>query len=77
MINKRIIAILQEIKEGNEELFFDKKLDSNISLRTDLGFDSFDLALLTAKIEDEFGIDIFEDGVIDKVEDILKLLEKK
>jgi acyl carrier protein len=33
-------------------------------LRNDFGFDSFDLAELTVRIEDETGIDIFSDGIV-------------
>lgn len=36
-------------------------------LRDDLGFSSFDLAELTVRIEDEFDIDIFEDGLINTI----------
>lgn len=50
-------------------------LEKNVSLRTDLGFDSFDLAELTVRIENEFDIDIFEDGVVDTVEEVLMKLK--
>jgi len=33
-------------------------------LREDIGFDSLDLAELTVRIESEFGVDIFEEGVV-------------
>lgn len=47
-------------------------LDEKLSLRSDLGFDSLDLAELTVRIEDETGIDIFEKGIIDKISEILE-----
>ncbi len=40
------------------------------SLRSDLGFDSMDLAVMTAKIEDQYDVDVFSDGIIDKVQDV-------
>jgi len=46
-------------------------------LRNDLGFDSLDLAELTVRIEAEFDVDIFEDGVVVTVDDILKKLNKR
>ena len=74
MVN-RLLDIINEIKsdKGEESITV---ISAETSLRTDIGFDSFDLALLTAKIEDEFDVDVFENGVIDKVGDILTLLEK-
>ena len=40
-------------------------------LRDDLGFDSLDLAELTVKVEAEFDVDIFEDGLITTIGEIL------
>jgi len=39
--------------------------------REDLGFDSLDLAELTVRIEAEFDIDIFEDGIVSTVGEVL------
>lgn len=39
--------------------------DPALSLRNDLGFDSLDLAELTVRIQDHFGVDVFERGVVD------------
>jgi acyl carrier protein len=47
-------------------------LNSDTDLRLDLRMDSMDLALLTVLIEDEYGVDIFEDGLVSTVSDILK-----
>ena len=51
-------------------------LSSEDSLREDLGFTSFDLAELTVRIEDEFDIDIFEDGLVNTVGEIYEKLRK-
>lgn len=45
-------------------------------LREDYGFTSFDLAELTVKLEDEYDIDIFENGLVNTVGEILAKLEK-
>lgn len=74
-MNNRILEIINDILEIKDEKTL-QYLDSRLSLREDLDFDSFDLALLTAKIEDEFDIDIFEDGVITTIDEILKKLPK-
>ena len=49
---------------------------SSDDLRNDLDLTSFDLAELTVRIEDEFDIDIFEDGLVNTVGEVLAKLEK-
>jgi len=46
-------------------------------LRNDIGFDSLDLAELTVRIEAEYDIDIFEDGIVNTVSEILEKLNSK
>ena len=46
--------------------------DESCHLRNDLGFDSLDLAELTVRIEAKFNVDIFEDGIVSTVGDIVK-----
>lgn len=53
-----------------------KKISDDTDLRTDLGFDSLDLAELTARIEAEYDVDIFEDGIVFKISDILEKISK-
>ena len=67
-------AIVNDIlkKKEMQEI---NSVNPNQSLRRDLGFDSFDLAELTVRIEDRFGIDIFEDGIIDSIDEILEKLK--
>ena len=42
----------------------------NTKLREDLGFDSLDLAELTARIESECGLDVFKSGIVQTVGEI-------
>lgn len=53
-----------------------ERLDMNLDLREDLGFDSLDLAELTVRIEDETGVDIFAHRIISKVGEIFEELER-
>ncbi len=53
-----------------------KQISADTDLRTDLGFDSLDLAEFTARIEAEFDVDIFEDGIVFKISDILEKISK-
>jgi len=71
----KILEIINEINFMTEKNVVEK-LDGKTSLRKDLDFDSFDLAVLTAKIEDIYNIDIFEDGIIDTIEEIMKKIER-
>jgi len=72
-LEKKILEIMNGIrrKHNLEEL---KEISSSQTLRGDFGFDSFDLAELTVKIEDETGVDIFENGIIDSVGEMLSRL---
>lgn len=69
----KILQIVNLIRES-KGLPLLEKLNETDNLRDDIGFASFDLAELTVRIEDEFDIDIFEDGLVSTVGEIyLKL----
>jgi acyl carrier protein len=70
---KKIINKILERKE-KEPL---KELNYDLSLRNDLDMDSLDLAELTVRIEDVFGIDVFEDGIIDTIGEIMEKINKR
>lgn len=71
---ERVKAIINEVLE-NSELIQITDLDYKALLVEDLGMDSLILAELTVKIEMEFGIDIFEDGIVSTVGEIIEKLE--
>lgn len=75
MILNKISEIIEQILNDNG-----KSLSSAITQHTtfqEIGLTSLDLATLTVLIEDEFDIDIFEDGIITNVGEIIKLIEEK
>ena len=72
-MKETLLIVINEILEEKNGQRLDT-LNEGTSLRKDLGFDSMDLALLTAKLDEECGVDIFEDGIIDTVEEVLKKL---
>lgn len=45
-------------------------------LRTDIGFDSLDLAELTVRIEKETGVDVFADSFVNTIGEILAKITK-
>lgn len=54
-----------------------KKINEDSHLRNDIGFDSLDLAELTVRIEAEYDVDIFEDGVVNTIREIMKKINDK
>ncbi len=69
MMQEKLLTIINSIKRNKfEDLILE--INPEQKLREDLNFDSFDLAELTVKIEEEFGVDIFEDGLISSVNEI-------
>ena len=57
-MKKKVLDIINEIRAA-KDLTAVEKLNSEDNLRDNLGLNSFDLAELTVKIEDEFDIDIW------------------
>ena len=53
-----------------------QQLNASDKLREDLGLSSFDLAEITVNLEDEYGIDIFENGLVNTVGEIYAKLQK-
>lgn len=69
---KQIInSILKEKEEGSPV----DELSKDTSLTEDLGLDSLDLAEMTVRLEDKYGVDVFEENVVDKVNEVLEKLE--
>lgn len=74
-MNTKVLEIINEIKAAKNQDPVES-INAETRLRQDLGLTSFDLAELTVKIEDEFDIDIFEDGLVSTVGEIIAKLEK-
>lgn len=74
-MEENILNIINMIRstKGMPSLSYLREGDN---LRSDLGLTSFDLAELTVKIEDEFDIDIFEDGLVNTVGEIYAKLSR-
>lgn len=74
----KIATIINEICEEKDYIVVDANAANflELKLREDIGFDSFDLAQLTVMVEDEFDIDVFEDGLIETVGEIIIKIEK-
>lgn len=69
------MGIINEIRAA-KSLVPVESINADTKLREDLNLTSFDLAELTVKIEDEFDIDIFEDGLVSTIGEIYAKLSK-
>lgn len=74
-MNDQLIQIILNLISENGIESSVENINEDTSLTNDLGLDSFNLAQLTVEIESEFGVDIFENGIITTVGDILKQLK--
>ena len=68
------MEIINKIREA-KNLQPVSELQITDNLREDLELTSFDLAELTVNLEDEYDIDIFEDGLVNTVGEIYKKLQ--
>ena len=73
-LGEKILEIVNSIIKNKNENDLEN-IAPEMRLREDLGLDSFDMAELTVKIEDEFDVDIFEDGIVLTVDEIYKKLQ--
>lgn len=71
----KILEIINEIRQV-KDLPVINELRPTDNLRDDFGLTSFDLAELTVRIEDEFDIDIFADGLVATIGEIYAKLGK-
>ena len=75
-MKEKIIEIMNMVLENRTKHKI-STLNSDVHLRNDIGFDSLDLAELTVRIEAEYDIDIFENGIVNTVGEILNKLKEK
>lgn len=71
----KVLEIINDIR-SSKDMVTVEALKETDNLRIDLGLTSFDLAELTVRIEDDFDIDIFEDGLVNTVGEIYAKLQK-
>ncbi|HMP28573.1 MAG TPA: phosphopantetheine-binding protein [Saprospiraceae bacterium] len=70
-----IKAIIKTIFE-NSEIEFETELGLDSRLVEDLGMDSLMIAELSVRIEDLYAKDVFENGMLYTVEEIIQILRK-
>lgn len=70
-LQSKINSILERKKDAEPI----DELPADTSLTNDIGLESLDLAELTVKIEDDHGVDIFEDEVVDEVSEVIDKMQ--
>lgn len=68
-------SIINDILDDKDDASTVDSITDSMSLTTDLGLDSLDLAEMTVRLEDEYGVDVFEDDVVDEIGDVLEKLD--
>lgn len=75
-MKERILSIINTVlkNRGKDQI---KKIKAKSNFRNDIGFDSLDLAEFTVRMEVEFDIDIFEDGMVYTVGEVMEKLNAR
>ena len=68
-MNEHLVAVINEVR-ANKEQHPLHNLCGSSRLREDIGLESLDLAELTVRIEEKFGMDVFADGLVQTVGEI-------
>lgn len=74
-MKEKILEIINLIRAA-KDLSLVENFEGSMRLREDLEMTSFDMAELTVRIEDEYGVDIFEDGLVNTLGEIYAKLQK-
>ena len=71
---EKLLAIINTVLDnrGKKKVKF---ISEESSLKSDIGFDSLDLAELTVRIEAEYDNDFFGEGVVSTVGEIMEKLK--
>jgi acyl carrier protein len=71
-MKRSLLELINEVLDENPLPI----IHPDMHLRNDIGMDSLNLAHLTVLIEDEYGVDIFEENNIYTISDILEKINE-
>lgn len=69
-----LLQLLNEVRQNKHQPPL-TQISASSRLREDFGFESLDLAELTVRIEERFGVDVFEDGLVSTIGEIVAKLD--
>lgn len=72
---EKLLVIINTVLNNRGKVKIDS-INASSHLRNEIGLDSLDLAELTVRIEAEYDIDIFEDGIVNTVGEVLQKINK-
>ena len=70
-----VLGFINRIRKFSNKPQLDS-ISGDQALQNDLQLDSLDLAELTVNLEGKYGVDIFQNGIVTTVEDVLNQLPK-
>ena len=70
-----VLSFINRIRKFSNKPQLDN-ISGDQALQNDLQLDSLDLAELTVNLEGKYGVDIFQNGIVTTVEDVLNQLPK-
>ncbi|GEM_PF-384314 len=73
---ERLRMIVDEMFQENRGIGCQELLLTD-RLREELNMDSFDMAELTVRVENEFGVDIFEGTIVRTIQEVVDKLQVK
>jgi acyl carrier protein len=68
---KVVLDIINELREEKGELPLNEVTETT-SLREGAGVDSIDLAVLTGRLDEQFGSVIFADGIVETIGEVME-----
>lgn len=68
-MNAKLLEIVNQVR-ANKTLPLLSSIHPTDRLREDIGLESLDLAELTVRLEEGFGVDVFADGLVNTVGEI-------
>lgn len=76
MIKESLLEVVNTVR-SNKGVPALSALHPAMRLREDLGFDSLDLAELTARIDHRFHVDVFAEGIVTRVGELQRLIDRR
>ena len=70
MRDDQLLPIINEIRLNKRQAPLEE-LFPEMRLREDIGFESLDLAELTVRLEEKFSVDVFADGLVNTVGEVI------
>lgn len=70
IMENKIYEIIKTVMK-NSSINHCVNISNQMNLRNDLSLDSLALAELAVRVEVEYGVDVFEDGIVETVQEII------